>query len=860
MIEPLPRRDAVLELLASRGRPLTARELAARLGVGEPSYPGFVRFLESLAQEGALRAIDRDRYAIELPAAPRPGRGSSDEWQGELLVTARGFGFVRAEAHSDDLYIPDHAMGGALHGDQVLARAVKRTPLGVEGEIIEVSRRSNHRIAGVLRRRGQSAWLEPDDPRVRGPIVLGPQVAGQEGDAAVVQISRFPELPDENPEGTLVAALGPAGDPVAEVAKILLRDQIEEAHPAEALREAAALGNEVDPAAIEGREDLTGIPLPTIDPEDARDHDDAVWVERAEDGSYTAWIAIADVSHYVRPGTALDAAARDRGCSVYLPDRAIPMLPPALSAGLCSLLPDRTRLCLCVIVRLGPGADLLETRVVRGVMRSRAKLTYGGVAQALGWTTKGPGQRAAVELADGLRVADNLAQILRTKRLRRGALDLQVSEPEVHLDPETGAPLSVERRAEDPGVRRAYQLVEELMLLANEVMARFVVDRGLAAIFRVHGPPDDQKLVRFAALCEELGVPFEPEDAVDPKKLSLFTRKLAKLPRGEALNILLLRAMRQATYDVENIGHFGLASPAYAHFTSPIRRYPDLVIHRIIKAAAEREAAGQMLQQGEEEEKQLALDARLASERERRAMGVEREVIELYRALYMRGHIGETHEGTVTSLVGTGAFVTLDSPFVDVLVRADAMGKDTYELDDEQMKFIGRKSGDTVALGDRVVVTIEDVTTLRRTVYAWRHSPGLADSTPLRHSPFRLEQPPRRDRNGPPTIAPRPWESAKKGGPPRPRLEGRAGDARLRPEGRPGDGVAPARRVEEGRDDRKPADRRPGDRKKGGKKPAGKPGKPGERQGSGKPGERADERRKPGNAGPRAQGKKKFRR
>jgi ribonuclease R len=741
MITPLPRRDAVVDLLASRGRPLTSRELAARLHVTETSYPGFLRFLEALAQEGALREVGKDRYSLEGPAWRRPE--GVTEREGTLRADARGFGFVRSVGFSDDLYVPEQAMGGALHGDTVLARPVRRSSLGFEGEIVRIVKRGAHRIAGVLRRRGKSAWLEPDDGRVRGPLVLRGVVNGVEGEAAVALITRFPELPDENPEGELVATLGTPGDPNVEVAKVLLRQGIDEQPPAAATEEAEAYGDEVTSDALVGREDLTGVPLPTIDPEDARDHDDAVWVERADDGTYTAWIAIADVSHYVRPETAIDAAARERGTSIYLPDRAIPMLPRALSSNLCSLLPDKLRLCLCAIVRLDPGGNILDTRLVRGFMRSKAKLNYGGVARALGFTQKPPKQKAAEELVDALRVADTLSQILRTKRLRRGALDFALPEPKVVLDPKTGAPIGVERRAEDPGVRRAYQLIEELMLLGNEVVAKFLVDRGIATIFRVHAPPDEEKLERFATLCEEVGLTFESADAADPKRLSAFLRKVSKHPRAEVLNMLLLRAMKQASYDVANIGHFGLASPAYLHFTSPIRRYPDLVVHRIVKQVlADADAHHEPMEQTDEDETALKESAQIASDRERKAMEVEREVVDLYRALYMRAFIGETYEGTVTGLVGSGAFVSLDSPFVDVMVRADAMGKDQYELDDDRMKFVGRRSGDSLSLGDRVVVTIEDVALLRRMVYAWRHAPDLADRGPLRHTPFRADERP----------------------------------------------------------------------------------------------------------------------
>jgi ribonuclease R len=653
--------------------------------------------LDDLAEEGALVPAGGQRYRARAAAIERRGA----EIVGPLHVNARGFGFVSAAGLPSDVFIPAEAMRGALHGDTVAARVVLRSKRGLEGEVTRVMERRNPRVGGVLRRRGCSTWLEPDDTRLRGPIVLAmPEgLEGKDGDACVATITRFPELYDENPEGVVEAVLGPAGEPNAEVAKILAREGIEENHPPEAVAEAEAFGEEVPPEALVGRVDLRHVPLPTIDPEDARDHDDAVWVTRADDGSYTAWIAIADVSSYVTPGTALDAAALARGNSLYFPDRAIPMLPRALSSELCSLLPNVTRLCLCVEVDLDPAGVVRGARIVEGFMRSAAKLTYGGVA----W---------------------DLSRLLRARRMRRGALDFDLPEAKVLLHEVTGAPIGVERRTRDPGVSKAYQLIEELMLLANECVARFLVERDVPAIFRDHGKPDEAKLGRFAALCEELGVPFEVEDAEDPKKLSTFLKKVANHPQRQVLHMLLLRAMKQAYYDVANIGHFGLASDAYLHFTSPIRRYADLRVHRAVRAVLR----GEPIDRRPEGVEALRVAAAAASARERSGMEIEREVVDLYRALFMRSKIGSIVEGTVSGLVGTGVFVTADEPFVDVLVRLESLGPDDYQLDDDGLRVVGARSGDRVALGDRMPVSIEDVSIVRRTVYGRRLAPREDDT------------------------------------------------------------------------------------------------------------------------------------
>jgi ribonuclease R len=654
------------------------------------------------------------------------------EYDGVLTVNPRGFGFVSAAGVADDLYVAKEALRGALHGDIVRVRILVRSRRGFEGEVVSVVTRRNMRVAGLLRRRGKSVWLDPDDTRVRGPIVLAPKngasIPGKDGEACVVTITRYPELPDENPEGVVEAVLGEPGDPNVEVAKVLLRESIEEAHPAEAVSEAEAFGPEVSPDALVGREDLTHLPLPTIDPEDARDHDDAVWAVRQADGSYKVWIAIADVSHYVKPGTALDATALARGNSIYLPDRAIPMLPRALSSNLCSLLPHVVRLCMCVEIELDATAVVTRARVIEGVMRSAAKLTYPGVARALGFTSLPPRSPEAEEMRDDLMVLWDLARLLRTKRMRRGALDFDLPEPHVVLDAETGVPISVERRAHDPGVKKAYQLVEELMLLANETVAGILTEKAVPTVFRNHGRPDEAKLERFATMCEELGIQFDLEDAADPKKLSKLLRKLGSHPQRDVLNMLLLRAMKQAAYDVDNIGHFGLASSAYLHFTSPIRRYPDVLVHRATRALIR----GAAIDRTESAVETMRTSAVTASMCERRGMEVEREIVDLYRALYMRQHIGMTYEGQVTALVNTGVFVAIQEPFVDVLVRMESLGSDSYDLDEQGLRLIAARSGERIAIGDKMRVQIEDVAILRRTVYARRVGSESSEPRPKR--------------------------------------------------------------------------------------------------------------------------------
>jgi ribonuclease R len=632
----------------------------------------------------------------------------------------------------DDVFIGADGLGGAMHGDRVRVRVVSRGHRGPEGEIVEVVDRAQVRVAGVLRRQRQGAWLEPDDARVRGPIVLreerdqaaGASNNGQDGDAAVVRVTRFPMFSGETAEGVLEAVLGRPGELRVEIAKVLVVAGVPELHSEAAVREAEAYGSHIPEAEAATRDDLRHLPLPTIDPEDARDHDDAVWVERTRDGGYLATIAIADVSTYVTPQTALDREALARGCTIYLPDRAIPMLPRALSSNLCSLLPNVDRLCLAVQVELDSSGSVVSKKFLRGVMRSAAKLTYGGVARALGLSKQAARQPEADELVDGLRVAYELSRLLRARRKRRGSLDFEVPEPRIELDAATGLPTDVTRRGGDAGVKRAYELIEDLMLLANESVASHFVELGLATVFRVHEPPDEKKVERLAAICTALGVPFDPEEAKDPKSMSAVVARFRENAAADVLNMILLRSMKQAVYDVSNLGHFGLAAPAYLHFTSPIRRYPDLVVHRMLHALIERRGSkprGTAMES-------LREAAMTASAQERKAMEIEREVVDLYRTYLMRDHVGQRFEGTVTGLSSGGAYVMLDAPFVDVHVRYEDMGGEGFTLDELGISASSPRSGDRVSLGDRMVVEILDAAILRRTVFARRVEHGLGSS------------------------------------------------------------------------------------------------------------------------------------
>lgn len=715
MARPLPSRGDIVACLRAQPRALHAREIATRCKVPERAYGKFLQLLNELSFDGTLRRFSGNRFQAQRETKDTPAR------EGLLSVHPRGFGFV-STGDAEDVYIAPDGIGGALHGDRVVISVIGRSPRGVEGRIEGVRLRRNARVAGILRKRRRSAWLEPDDARLRGPIVLSsvpPET--EDGVAAVATITRFPEALDENPEGELLVVLGKPGDAQVEVAKILVREQIVEQHPDAAIQEAEAIAAKYQRLPVESRRDLRELPLLTIDPVDARDHDDAVYAENRGNG-YRVWVAIADVSEYVLPRSALDLEAETRGVTIYLPDRAIPMLPTALASDICSLLPERERLCLCVVADLDQRGSVERFEIVEGVMRAAAMISYNSVARALGFSADQPKSPSAEAFKRELKVLDEASRKLRRKRLRRGALDFDLPEAQIEIDDATGVPTKVTRRARDPGVKRAYQIIEELMILANELVAQWLAKRQAPAIYRVHAKPDEQKLERLGRICEILGAPFDLDDLLEPKGLARWLAAIQEHPRRFVLEMLLLRSMKQAVYDIANIGHFGLASDAYLHFTSPIRRYPDIEVHRSVKSLLR----GQRPDMTPASVQRLQQSALQSTTRERAAMEVEREVVDLYRALYMRDHIGDIIEGTVSAITGTGIYVTLDDPFVDVLVRFESLGPDHYEASDDELRVVGVRSGDEIMLGERLTVTIEDVAILRRSVLAKRVVPEKA--------------------------------------------------------------------------------------------------------------------------------------
>lgn len=749
-------REAILAALRERApRAMHLAEICKSVGVAPTEREPVLDVLDQLSSVGVVQQMPGHRFRLrrkkrrapdpEVAAPPRASASSPPgRVQGRLSMSRRGFGFVVVGDGGSDVFVPPDRLGGAMHGDQVTARTWP-SPKGREGEILEVLGRGLRRVVGTLHRAGRrEAFVEPDDERLRGPLPVEGRVPreAKDGLAVVCEIVRYPQGPRDTAEVRITDVLGVHGMTAVEVAKIKLREGVVEIFPEDVVDEAVALGKRVTAAERRGREDLRDLPLVTIDPPDARDHDDALWATRTEDGGFRLIVAIADVSHYVRDGSALDREAAARGFSIYLPDRAIPMLPPELSSDLASLVPDRDRLCMAADVTLGPNGAVREYRLVEGVLRSRARLTYEGVAHALGLSKAAPAQPETAAHMETIEVLQDLARKLRKRRLRRGALGFDLPEARVKLDPHGVDPVDVYRARSDAGIREAYGIVEEMMLLANEIVGTELTKRRIPTVYRVHGKPDGDKLALFAELATSLGFELDVDEAQNPKRLGRFLRRIEGTEHASVLGYLALRSMQQARYDTKNVGHFALALEDYVHFTSPIRRYPDLIMHRVIRAIVR----GQHLDFATLRPALKRAGAE-SSWLERRAMTVERQVVDLYRAILLRDRVGDVFDATVSGIAEHGVFCSLDSPFADVLIPLERLD-DAFERDRLGIRLTGIHTGIGYALGDRLEVRLEQVDVGRRQLVALptTHLPGGRALDEPRPAEARPE--PRRRRQG----------------------------------------------------------------------------------------------------------------
>ncbi|MGE3768168.1 MAG: ribonuclease R [Kofleriaceae bacterium] len=642
-----------------------------------------------------------------------------DRTIGRITVHPAGYGFVQTEA-GETVFVPAKYRGLSLDGDRV---AVDTWPgvRGTEGRVTEVLARGRARLTGILRKIGRAVYLEPDDPRISsdyGRVHLDDAPMGKDGDAIVIEITRYPDAARKEIAGKLLKVLGDPDDPRTEIEKILVTAQIPMEFPEEALAQAQKTSQELGPSDLANRIDLRDRRFCTIDPETARDFDDALCIEDGPHGGPRVWVAVADVSHYVRWADALDKESTIRGVSVYLPDRVIPMLPHQLSAGICSLNPMVDRCAMVVRLDYTDDGELVDVGYAAAVIKSKARLDYPGVAAALEGDFRGRREMYRPWLEE-LERLNTLARKLRTKRRARGALEIEIGEPKVILDADDPRLVrDVVKSKGDPAVKGAYELVEEYMIAANEAVGSFFRKRGAPTVWRVHAPPKQDRVAQLAELLGAYGIAVDVEEAVTPLGMKAVLDQINEKPGAAALGFLVLRTLTQAVWDTVPIGHFGLASGDYLHFTSPIRRYPDLLVHRLLKYHLHKDGqpSGEGYTKPPPATEQLTELAHNASMQERRAMEAEREAVAMYRAFLMREQVGEEFEGTVSAVTSFGAFVEIDSPYVEGLIKLESLGDEPFAYDEVHMRLSGRKTGRSIELGDKVKVQINNVSVVRRRI------------------------------------------------------------------------------------------------------------------------------------------------
>lgn len=708
------RNDARAAARAKKSKPAAA----AKRG-GQRNASADEKAQRRRAHEAAER--DRDRARKQLRAERShdpvpPPAASGETLRCRIALHPQGFGFAERDDEGGTVFIPAMHRNGAMDGDEVLVSAWS-AERGLEGAVRSVVARRRSRLTGILRRQRGRLLLEPDDPRVVDLVEVAGELPPEPFDMVVLaDIVEYPVPTAPRVLVTVDKVLGRPGKLATEQIKILIEHGIDPEFPSNVLEAAKRVPTEVMPSDLEGRTDMRHLPFCTIDPPDARDFDDAVCLEPGPKGSTRLHVAVADVSHYVREGDAFDVEAALRCFSCYLPDRAIPMLPPELSSNMCSLVPDQDRCAMVVSLDVDKAGGVDNTVIAAAVIRSRARLTYEQAAQML------DGKGGTPELRERVVELRAVADRLRKVRMRRGAIELNLPETKVKLDQDDPERVrSIELTRARPEIARAYNLIEELMLAANEAAARVCAQQRLPALYRVHAPPDEARIERFCAIAGLLAVDVGPDDLSSPKLMQAFLKRIAKHPRRTALNGLLLRALAQAEYTTGNVGHFALASGAYLHFTSPIRRYADLVDHRVLKAWLRRSggsAGPDPVPRMPERHVATGIAVR-ASERERQVTQAERDAKSMLAAAYMRDRIGDRFEGTITGLSNTGAFVQLDDPPVDGMIRRNALEKETREafVPDELMaRMKGERSGTTIGIGDRVIVELVDASIARRQI------------------------------------------------------------------------------------------------------------------------------------------------
>lgn len=687
-------KNTILEFMHEQAyKPMSFEELAEAFKIMPGELKDFRKVLKTMEKEGLIYRTRTDRYGIPE---------KMNLVTGKLQVHPRGYGFVIPDEDVPDVFIISNNMSGAMNGDKVVAKILKEENEGkkCEGEIIKILERANKTIIGTYEDSKNFGFVVAEDKRISQDIFIpkDQKNGARTGQIVIAEITQWPDK-RRNPEGNIIQIIGNKGDKGIDILTIIKKYGLPEEFPEKVLHAAENIEEEISPEELKGREDLRGKKIVTIDGEDAKDLDDAVSVEILPNGNFMLGVHIADVSHYVKEKSAIDKEALKRGNSVYLIDRVIPMLPRRLSNGICSLNPKVDRLTLSCFMEIDNTGKVVDHRISETVIKSSERMTYTNVTKILRDNDEELMKRYDYLLED-FRNMEKLSRILSAKRAHRGAVDFEFEECKIILD-ENGRPIEIK-----PYERAiANRIIEEFMLVCNETIAEHMYWTNVPFVYRIHENPNEEKIEHFIEFVHNLGYFIRRTKEIHPKVYQEVLEKVKGKKEETVVSTLLLRSMMQARYSPESVGHFGLAAKFYCHFTSPIRRYPDLIIHRIIKEFINGKIT---------EKRQNALvpivdfAAKQSSETERTAQDAEREVDDLKKAEYMNERIGEVYDGIISSVTGFGIFVELPNT-IEGMIRLSELTDDYYVFDEKHLCLIGERTKKVYKLGDEARVKVERV-------------------------------------------------------------------------------------------------------------------------------------------------------
>ncbi|HBA26864.1 MAG: ribonuclease R [Nitrospinae bacterium RIFCSPLOWO2_12_39_16] len=697
-------------------RPLTMKELIKNFNISSENRSSFRTLIRGLASDGEIIKIKGNRFGLpeKMNLVTGVVQGHPD-----------GYGFVIPEDGGEDLFINPRSMREVMHGDKVICRAESAQKGGKkEGRIIRILERGHKTIVGIYEPSGHFGFVIPDDRRISHDIYIPFKYSGKakKGHAVITEITAYP-MKNRNPEGRIIEIIGYPDNPDVEIDIVLRKYDIPSKFPIDVLKEADAVQKEVTDDEITGRLDLRDKNIVTIDGEKAKDFDDAVYVERLNNGNYMLGVHIADVSHYVKEGNTLDNEAFKRGTSVYFPDRVIPMLPFQLSNEICSLKPKVDRLTLSALMEFDKYGELIDYRFDETVINSKERMTYTDVAEILNEVQSSKLKVSSMELKErysyllkDFYLMRELCEVLREKRMRRGSIDFDLPEPYIILDL-MGKPENIIKAERNI----AHKIIEEFMLVANETVAMHFMKQEIPALYRVHDEPDQSKIIELSEFVSNFGYHLKIpvfkkgiESKFHPKRFQELLNSIRGKPEELLISTITLRHMKQARYSPENIGHFGLAFENYTHFTSPIRRYPDLIVHRLLKEIIKKKHIPKKRLDIWEE--RLPKIAQHSSEKERTADAAENDIVELKRVQFMLEKIGDEYEGIISGVTSFGLFVELKEIFVEGLIHVSSMADDYYALNERDHSLIGRRTKKRFRMGDRVKVKVENVSIEKRQI------------------------------------------------------------------------------------------------------------------------------------------------